>query len=323
MTGCGSKHTGDVAVVKELFTLNGHKNIDLFDMKYTDWNQNGRLSRLILIGIEIKRLPESIGKLSSLRVLSLTNNNLDILPQSFCNLKNLEKLYIDSNPIIHLPSRIGDLKKLILFDLRKTHIQILPDSFKDLTSLSKFWFYSDILTSIPPVICRTQNLKELIIRSYDETHEFIIPAEIGELVNLEWLSISAFFKRIPPSIKKLKNLKVLRLMFSYNPFITQDIYELDQLITLSLNGNDLVSLPEGIGKLTHLKELFLEDNNLTSLPRDLFTMKNWEVKNEKDKSILNIEYNRLCNVTPEQDAFLSKYSTNGKNWRYVQHCNDE
>jgi len=50
---------------------------------------------LYLEGNQIRSLPESIGKLKSLRVLKINSNQLTTLPESIMNLKRNTNVYID------------------------------------------------------------------------------------------------------------------------------------------------------------------------------------------------------------------------------------
>jgi len=52
---------------------------------------------------EIEYLPESIGRLKKLKVLSLKNNRLKKLPNSLSGLEELETLVISKNNIKKLP----------------------------------------------------------------------------------------------------------------------------------------------------------------------------------------------------------------------------
>ena len=63
-----------------------------------------QLDRLILSENKIKALPESIGKLSNLKTLYLFHNELTSLPESLGNMTGLQYLGLSGN--INLPKRI-------------------------------------------------------------------------------------------------------------------------------------------------------------------------------------------------------------------------
>jgi hypothetical protein len=51
-------------------------------------------------------------------------------------------------------------------------------------------------------------------------------------------------------------------------------------------------------------------------------MKNWEPGNDGKKRVLYIHTNEICDVTPEEDAFFTKYSSRKEKWRYFQFCGE-
>ena len=62
----------------------------------------------------MKKLPESFGKLHSLQILDLSNNNLIELPESFCELQSLKSLWIENILIDNYISALSPSKKLQL-----------------------------------------------------------------------------------------------------------------------------------------------------------------------------------------------------------------
>jgi internalin A len=65
-----------------------------------------------LYGNQLTELPQSIGNLTNLTTLSLSDNQLTKLPESIGNLTNLEILYLDYNQLTELPESIGNLTNL-------------------------------------------------------------------------------------------------------------------------------------------------------------------------------------------------------------------
>ncbi len=87
----------------------------------------------------LKVIPDTIGNLSNLRELDLSDNNLETLPESIGRLYNLEELYLSGNRNFRrLPYSIGDLKNLETLELEQTNLESLPESMGKLTKLSSF-----------------------------------------------------------------------------------------------------------------------------------------------------------------------------------------
>lgn len=72
-------------------------------------------------------LPESIGNLNRLMVLSISGNRkLKRLPESIGNLKRLRNLDADSTGLIALPESMSKLKKLRYLNINRTYVKSLP-----------------------------------------------------------------------------------------------------------------------------------------------------------------------------------------------------
>ena len=74
-------------------------------------------NRLGLSHNRIQRLPRSIGKMESLRVLLLDYNRLEELPDELFMLTKLERLSLARNKLTKLPRVIGNLKSLKYVDV--------------------------------------------------------------------------------------------------------------------------------------------------------------------------------------------------------------
>jgi hypothetical protein len=80
-----------------------------------------KLNNLVLSNNSIKKLPKSIGKLSSLQRLSLSKNKLSALPE-FPFLGNLEQLRLNGNRFEAVPTCITQCRRLRLLDLGNNKI---------------------------------------------------------------------------------------------------------------------------------------------------------------------------------------------------------
>lgn len=97
-----------------------------------------------------------------------------------------------------------------------------------------------------------------------------LPAEVGELTDLETLNLSGNeLTVLPPEIGQLTRLKSLLLNGNRLTVLPPEIGRLANLETLKLSKNRLIDLPPEIGELTKLTSLDLNGNQLTALPREL------------------------------------------------------
>ncbi len=70
------------------------------------------ISWLILTDNKIKKLPDSIGRLTKLQKCALSGNEIEILPISMKECKNLELLRLSANKLREIPSWLLELPKL-------------------------------------------------------------------------------------------------------------------------------------------------------------------------------------------------------------------
>ena len=108
-----------------------------------------------------------------------------------------------------------------------------------------------------------------------------IPAELGDLANLEWLDLgrNALTGSIPPELAKLTNLETLDLAYGENALsgsIPPELGNLTNLTWLRLAGNTLSgSIPQELGQLGNLQRLDLDHNELSgSVPSWLGNLTN-------------------------------------------------
>ena len=128
----------------------------------------------------IRRIPDSIGRLTELRLLCFADNELVSIPDSIGNLVNLELLDLDGNHLSSLPSmrRLTNLLQLTLANNLFTNFPTI----RYLTSLKILNLSDNQITTIPPTIRYLTNLEDLDLRNNQLT---TIPASIGELNLLE------------------------------------------------------------------------------------------------------------------------------------------
>jgi hypothetical protein len=77
-----------------------------------DLNLHGKLMN------QIEWLPDSIGKLTGLVTLDISENQILALPEEIGRLSSLTKMDLDANGIVQLPDSIGDLCNLLYLNLR-------------------------------------------------------------------------------------------------------------------------------------------------------------------------------------------------------------
>jgi Leucine-rich repeat (LRR) protein len=84
--------------------------------------------KLDLAVLELSTLPEAIGRLTQLRVLSLSDNQLSTLPEAIGRLSQLQELSLGSNQLSKFPEAIGQLSQLQELSLHHNQLSMLPEA---------------------------------------------------------------------------------------------------------------------------------------------------------------------------------------------------
>jgi len=234
-----------------------------------DWEgvtiENSRVVNLMLEDYSLTgAVPAEIGRLSALRVLILSVNELTSLPAEIGQLTSLEWLSLYGNELTSVPAEIGRLTSLRQLDLNDNQLTSVPAEIGQLTSLTRLSLYANKLTSVPAEIGQLTSLTELHLNRNELTS---VPAEIGQLSALRKLSLYANkLTSLPAEIGQLIVLEGLFLQRNQLTSLPAEIGQLTSLTVSNLENNKLTSLPAEIGQLTSLEELSLNGNQLTHLP---------------------------------------------------------
>jgi leucine-rich repeat protein SHOC2 len=149
-----------------------------------DWEgvtiENGRVVVLALEEFGLTgAVPAEIGRLSALRELELSDNQLTSLPAEIGQLTSLQVLYLADNQLTSLPAEIGQLTSLQVLYLADNQLTSLPAEIGQLTSLTWWLNLSDNqLTSLPAEIGQLTSMERLSLRGNQLTS---VPAAIRDL----------------------------------------------------------------------------------------------------------------------------------------------
>ncbi|XP_077215594.1 plant intracellular Ras-group-related LRR protein 4-like isoform X2 [Tasmannia lanceolata] len=238
---------------------------------------------------QIEWLPDSIGKLSSLITLDLSENRIVALPNTIGGLSSLTKLDLHSNRLVELPDPIGDILGLVYMDLRANQLTSLPATFGKLSCLVELDLSSNRLSSLPDTIGSLVSLKKLNIETNnieeiphtigncsclselraDYNRVKALPEAVGRLECLEILSVRYNnIKALPTTMPSMSNLKELDVSFNELESVPESLCLATTLVKMNLGNNfaDLQSLPRSIGNLEMLEELDISNNQIRVLP---------------------------------------------------------
>jgi len=132
------------------------------------------LDEMDISSLRLRRIPDSIRRLTHLRSLSLANNELDSIPNSIGTLTNLEYLNLHNNRLENCPV-IRRLTNLVYLNLSNNRIATIPRTIENLTNLEFLDLSNNNIQNIPASI-GALNLLELNLSNNPITR---IPSSIG------------------------------------------------------------------------------------------------------------------------------------------------
>lgn len=90
---------------------------------------------------------------------------------------------------------------------------------------------------------------------------------------------------------------------AFNSTTTDVDIEYNHTIGLDLRNQDLVTIPESIGKLVKLEKIILQDNKLTSLPNSICNLKKLKIIDLDRNQITHLP-DEICNLTCLEELHL-------------------
>lgn len=141
-------------------------------------------SELRLNRLGLTTLPESIGQLSRLEWLDVSNNRLTVLPVAIGQLTLLRWLDVSDNQLTSLPETIGQLSQLQELHAYSNQLTGLPETIGQLSRLQELLAHSNQLTALPETIGQ---LSQLWLLQVSNNRLTALPEAIERLTTLKWL----------------------------------------------------------------------------------------------------------------------------------------
>jgi Leucine-rich repeat (LRR) protein len=216
---------------------------------------------------KITELPESLGELTHLQSLKLSNNQLTALPQWVGRLTQLRSLDLSSNQLTMLPESLARLMQLESLDLSYNQFAMPPEPLSELAQLRELNFHSNGLTALPQWMGRLTQLRSV---NLSDNHLTTLSECLGQLRELQKIFLAKNqLTALPESVGQLTRLELIDLSNNLMTRFPDSLVMLTQLQSMDLAGNELKLLPEPLTGLTGLQSLDLSDNKLPALPESL------------------------------------------------------
>ncbi|XWS21057.1 hypothetical protein CRYUN_Cryun30bG0022700 [Craigia yunnanensis] len=233
------------------------------------------LTRLVSFNASGFPLPGSIpdwfgNQLVTLEVLDLRSCNVaGSIPDSLGNLSRLTSLYLSNNDLAgSIPAALGQLRNLKFFDLSVNSLTgSIPSSFGFLGNIERLELASNYLSgSIPPGLGSLHGLQ--LFNVSDNNLSGSIPVQFGNISRLVELDLSknSLYGSLPEEFKMLKSLQ--KMSIGDNELegrLPVDLFSsLVELQFVDLSGNKLDGALNGtIWSMPNLRFFDVSSNNFT------------------------------------------------------------
>ncbi|KAK6187545.1 hypothetical protein SNE40_005543 [Patella caerulea] len=138
------------------------------------------LKRLNLSNNQISELSLMIDVWVNLETLNLSRNNIKSLPMSLHKLASLKKLYVNVNQLDFegIPASIGKLHNLEIFSAARNNLEMIPEGLCRCGKLKKLILNSNRLITLPDILHLLPELETLDVR---DNPDLVMPPKPVEL----------------------------------------------------------------------------------------------------------------------------------------------
>jgi Leucine-rich repeat (LRR) protein len=158
-----SEVSGQIGRLKNLRMLDlGHNRLTHVPDALADLD--GLTDFLYLHDNQLTSLPPSLGSLTKLRYLNISENAFEVLPESIFCMTSLIELRASDNRLASLQDSIGHLACLRELHLRNNQLTSLPESIAALEELRQIDLRGNPLTHLPAAIAALPRLEKLDLR---------------------------------------------------------------------------------------------------------------------------------------------------------------
>lgn len=243
-----------------------------------------------------------------LRVLYLSENKLQSLPDEICNLAALISLDVSCNSLTELPSKLCTLKRLRYLLIGENTFHTIPRHViaagtRRLLLFLKERYSAEVADNpsksndtLQAALEKMRVSKTLKIRGSNLNAEALVEGAVSaqtSVINL----FNCQLKELPENFRELARYATeVDLAHNLLTQLPSYIESFSYLIYLSLAENRLATLPAGLAGCQQIKELRIDHNNFTEVPAVVYELVNLEILNCKGNKITSINVEGLNNL---------------------------
>ncbi len=217
---------------------------------------------LYLEDAELSQIPDSVFLFKNLHTLSLKGNKIFEIPDEIELLSHLEYLEVRDNEIVYISPNIRYLQELNTLKLYHNKIDSLPNELLELKALTVFDISRNPISR--KALLQVFEMKQLEHLNMSKLQLKKLPPEIGQLVNLKFLSIFCNqIDSLPESFGNLQSLEVFNGGNNPEIVVCNSFSDLKKLQRMYWVNNRWDSLPAALEEMTWLRDTYINGNDFT------------------------------------------------------------
>lgn len=224
-----------------------------------------------LIGLNLSfsglnHIPSSIGELNFLKWVNLRNNHLELMPETFWNLKKIEICDLSWNRFDSIPSYISHLSSVREMYLQHNNLKTLPDEVLALPNIQKIGIAENPLEYLPSLSPELILPKKTLYQDVTTETEKIALYIISLLCHQDLPSLDSIKRKSFGYSVKNGRVQGLGLYAQRLQTIPISISKFTQLSTLDLSYNRMKEIPMRIEEFPYLNTLYFKGNHFSEIP---------------------------------------------------------
>lgn len=237
----------------------------------------------------IIRFRSGIKRIVNLRELDVSNNQISLIPDEIMNLKQLQKMCLDSNNLSQINESLKYVATLEELSISNNSIYSIPDIFKWFNKLKYVDLSSNYINEISVSLLEMKELKELNL-SNNLISKLDFPTLNIDKLKMEKIDLSNNgLLEVPSWIKGATNLTEINLSNNYIKSVPSFICNLPNLNFIDLRHNNIQdkNTDQELGRV-QLKEKL--DGKVLLDSRDLWKVKPLSIEDVLDEERKNDLY---------------------------------
>lgn len=261
----------------------------------------------------LQAMPEELGHMINLELLEMNINRLKYLPSSLGNLTRLERLDIASNGLEELPESIGRCASLRYLNAHSNRLTLLPNGLGSCLRLEYIDLSNNLIRELPT---DTQFLIKLIHLDVNGNRIGALPDYIGGCTQLSYLDVSRNqLANLPSTFSQLQSLSYCNLQENTLALTPDNLTALTSLTYLNIHNNKTTEIHPDIARCTSISFLDLSLNNISTLPPDIGRLLHLER--------LILDRNNLKTIPPELLGGCKKILDLSVSYNSIEGCLSE